>query len=41
MTKTIQTVVCAWCGKVLVRGNSQLVSHGICPECKRKMEAQV
>jgi len=27
------TVICAWCGKVLKQGNSELVSHGICEDC--------
>ena len=30
-------VVCAWCGKVMQRGPSTDVSHGICVECERKV----
>lgn len=26
-------VVCAWCRKVMRDGPSDLVSHGICPQC--------
>ena len=36
-------VVCAWCLKVLKGGpikKGQKVSHGICPECEVKMEAE-
>ena len=33
MAKTLR-VVCAWCGKVIKRGNSTEVSHGICAKCK-------
>jgi phage FluMu protein Com len=35
------TVVCAWCGKVIKEALHQdaeadpLVSHGLCPECRR------
>lgn len=32
--KEVQTVHCAWCGKVMVRGNTRLVSHGMCSHCK-------
>jgi hypothetical protein len=31
------TVVCAWCRKVIVPGGPTK-SHGICPDCKRKMQ---
>ena len=27
-------VVCAWCGKVLKKSRSKVISHGICKECK-------
>jgi hypothetical protein len=31
-------LICAWCGKVLKRGiNTDRNSHGICPECKKKL----
>ncbi len=32
MSKTLR-VVCAWCGKVIKKGNSDVVSHGICAKC--------
>jgi len=33
------TTVCAWCGKVLnrVRYHKDVVSHGICLECRAKV----
>jgi hypothetical protein len=34
----ILTVVCSWCHEVIVQGNSDLVSHGICPSCKAKLQ---
>ena len=30
------TLICAWCGKVIFFGKSQLVSHGICKKCLEK-----
>lgn len=27
------TMVCAWCARVLVRGTSGEISHGICDDC--------
>ncbi len=32
------TVVCAWCGQVIAVGG-EMVSHGICPGCSRRVEA--
>lgn len=29
------TVVCAWCKRVLVAGNPELISHGQCVECHK------
>jgi phage FluMu protein Com len=28
-----QTVICAWCNKVLEQGNSKHISHGMCKSC--------
>jgi hypothetical protein len=33
------TVICAWCGRVLRHGGSEL-SHGICGACSRKVESR-
>lgn len=30
-------VVCAWCKKVLVDGDDELISHGICEDCTKKV----
>jgi len=35
-------MVCSWCGKTMREGTPGApVSHGICPECKEKLEAQL
>lgn len=34
-------VICAWCDKVLDDSNSELISHGICPDCKKKVELEM
>ena len=31
-------IICAWCGKVMKEGEEP-VSHGICKECAKKIEA--
>ncbi len=39
---TIIKIECAWCGKGMGEkdGEGQTgISHGLCPECARKMEA--
>ncbi len=33
--------LCAWCGKVLVDGPEEAVSHGICPDCRDKEMAKI
>jgi hypothetical protein len=39
--KTIKTL-CAWCQKILVSGDDPgPISHGICPECEKKMRLEV
>jgi len=32
--------VCAWCKKDLGEFDGKGTSHGICPECKKKMEQE-
>lgn len=33
--------VCAWCGKILgYRGEEPGVTHGICPECRERIERE-
>ena len=36
-------IVCAWCGRVLrkEKGEECLVSHGMCPQCARKVRADI
>ena len=31
-------IVCAWCGHIIKAGNEEVVSHGICDNCKREQE---
>jgi hypothetical protein len=33
---TIKTI-CAWCSRLLKDGPAHPVSHGVCPECFRKV----
>jgi len=33
-------VICGWCKKVLREGPDQLVSHGICEECEKKLREE-
>lgn len=34
-------VICAWCRRLLKDGPEHPVSHGICPDCKREVEAEL
>lgn len=34
-------VVCAWCNKVLKEGPPTEVSHGICEDCEKKVNAEI
>lgn len=34
-------LVCAWCQKVIREGPGKTVSHGICPECARRVTRRV
>lgn len=34
------TVVCAWCGVTLKRGDGREVSHGICGACSKAVESR-
>ena len=33
-------LVCAWCKKVIRDGPDEPVSHGVCPECARRVTRQ-
>ena len=30
-------VICAWCGKVIKKGDGDVVSHGICAACAEQV----
>jgi hypothetical protein len=36
MSETLR-VVCAWCQVLMKDGPPEPVSHGICPECEKKL----
>lgn len=43
-TYLFYTVICAWCGKHLsgpATTNPEEITHGICAECKAKMEQEI
>ena len=31
------TIKCAWCGKIIHQGQDKKVTHGMCPDCVKKM----
>ena len=33
-------IICAWCKKVIQRGPSEPVLHGMCNQCARRMERE-
>ncbi len=35
------TIVCAWCKKVMGEKQGTGTTHGICPECLAKLQAQI
>jgi hypothetical protein len=39
--KEILHVDCSWCGSVIVEGNSEKVSHGMCPDCDKTERAKL
>jgi hypothetical protein len=39
MTPTLIKVVCSWC-QLVMRDGALPISHGICPACRAKFEAE-
>jgi len=37
MKRKKSRAICAWCGKVLGEADTPEDTHGICPECARKL----
>ena len=33
--------ICAWCQKVMKKGDMATATHGICPQCYRKLMKEV
>jgi len=35
------TIICAWCGRMLGQKQGEGVTHGICPQCLAKLQAEI
>ena len=34
-------IVCAWCGRILGTKQGKGTTHGICPDCLAKLQAEI
>ena len=34
-------IVCAWCGRVIGQKQGEGVTHGICPQCLARLQAEI